>query len=517
MKKWLNIFYIMIFAIVLSLSVFPGTKTFAETVGSFDNESTDEFDEELSEFEDDSELEAGFDADTAVDVSKLKQAESRSPENQFIQFGGFFKEDLGYSYEHESDQPEYSKIRSVLNLAADLKLTKNWRVKAVWNGFFDYAYSNYGRDKFTDETLDTYESESEIRDFFVDGSFTGWLRLKFGRQIIAWGESDVDQITDLANPRDNRELGIVDLEDARIPVLSTKVSFLLGSWETNLVAIHENRPNKAPAAGSEFDPLADLRGMFTINDEEISENNADNTEYLVRVFRSFNGGDIGLVWADVYNDGYHLDFESFNATAPIKKLSVTPRHKRVQTIGLTGNIVRGSWLFKSEVARKSGAALARNQEDLIEQMTTAAILAGTIGKTYFSQETGVVETWSNKDLMLGMFGVEYSGLDDLTLNIEGNFEKIESYEDNLSSSETSGSITFRASYSALNDRFNTIVYWFHLTDDNGDVYRINLDYDLKDALNLSGGFIFYEASDEEALVYPFRKNDRFFTALKYSF
>ncbi|MFH2130292.1 MAG: DUF1302 family protein, partial [bacterium] len=311
------------------------------------------------------------------------------------------------------------------------------------------------------------------------------------------------------------ELGMVDIEDARMPVLATKISLLADAWEVNLVAIHENRPNKIPTVGSEFDPLVRFRNQFTIRDEEIPENSAENTEYLVRVFKTFNGGDLGLVWADVYDDSFYLDFYSYDAIQ--NRLSLTPRHQRTKTVGFSGNLVRSSWLFKTEFARKTGVAIARNQTNLTQQILNAALLAQMTGTAYFSRETQIIKTWSQKNLLQLMLGFEYSGLDDITISLEGDIEKIEDHEDTLGSKETNGSVTLRCDYTALNDTLNATVLWFHLTDSNGDVYRINLGYDLIDALNISGGIILYEASKTDAQVYPYRKNDRLFAALKYSF
>lgn len=513
-----NILFCIVFWSALTIAAWPVAIFGQEGAGvNSDSEIADDFEEDMTGFDEDSDSGDGFSEEAELSADELQDLDLESVENQVVQLGGFFKEDLGYSFEHESDQPEFSRIRSTLNLSAQVRISENWRATMVWNGFYDYAYNYFGRNEFSDETLDTYETESEIRDFFIDGAIFSWMRLKIGRQIIAWGESETNQITDLANPRENRELGMVDIEDARIPVAATKLSIVFNPWEINLVAIHENRPNKTPSEGSEFDTLAALRDSIRINDEEVPENSIENTEYLARIFRSFNGGDLALVWADVYDDGYYLDFESFNALAPVKKLTVTPKYKRFQSIGISGNLVRGSWIFKTELARKTGVAVVRNQVDLVAQMAAAGILAGSTGITYYNKDTGIIETWSEKDLTQGLLAFEFSGFDDLTISLEGSLEKIEDYDENLSSDEISGSVTAHIGYTTLNDRFDADFYWFHLTDDNGEVYRFNVDYDLRDALNLSGGMIFYEAEKSDARVYPFRKNDRVFAALKYSF
>jgi hypothetical protein len=481
-------------------------------------------DSELSDFEEDDTAgfgeEKGF-GDIKVD---LQDTGIMPVEESMITFGGFFKEEADYSY--AKDDPDYSKIRSTLNLSLDLKISEDWQAKIMWNGFYDYVYSYRGRDKFTDETLEVYESESEFRDVYVDGGITRWMRIKIGRQIIAWGQSDTSQITDMANPRDLRELGMVDLEDARIPVGATKLAFLFGSLELDAVAIHEIRVNKTPAAGSEFDFLQDVRALsfYKIDDEEVPESNAENTEYLVRLFKVFNGGDFGVTWADVYEDYFHLDFSKLvvsnvlpDPTKALFQLTVIPRHKRIKTYGFSANLVVGSWLYKTELARKVGIALARNDiETQLKAAVTSVAMSGGSSKI-FDEDSGVIKTWSEKNVLNGMIGVEYSGFTDITLSLEAVGEQIEDYEDNLNSKELTGQLSFIGTYTALNDTFDAQLFWIHFTGDNGDVFRVNAGYDLIDALNLSGGFIVYEATEEDATVYNLRKNDRVFLSLKYSF
>jgi uncharacterized protein DUF1302 len=512
MKVELRRFYFLILFCILSLAAMQTTAVYADTMDSQEIESADT-EEDLAGFDEDEDF--GFSDDSDSDELSSVQDETEDAEGRLLSFGGFFKEDIGYSYEHEENQSDFSKIKSVLNLSLDLKVSEDWRMKGVWNSTYDYAYTYFGRDKFTKETLDAYETESEIRDLYLDGSLSGWLKLQFGRQIIAWGESELEQIVDLANPRDSRELGMVDVEDARIPVFATNVTLLFDSFGVNLVAIHEIRSNKAPADGSEFDPLAGLRNVFDIKEEEVPDSEYDNTEYLIRVFKSFNGGDVGLFWADVYQDSYHLDFESFDAS--INLLSMTPRHKRIQSIGFSGNLVRGPWLFRTEMAMKTRVAVARNQENLSAQIMQTVMSSGITGTTFYSRETQVITTWSEKDLLQCMLGFDYSGFENITFSVEGNLEIIKDHEDKLNSAENSGSLIFHLKHTAMNDTLTSDLFWFHLTEENGDLYRINLDYDLNDALTLSGGAVVYEASKEDAQVYPFRKNDRLFSAIKYSF
>jgi len=481
---------------VLLLSAFFVTATFSSRVLRADShlveQSTTE-DESPEGFEDDEDGMEGFgdEGDESVGLGEIKidmAAIRTEGEVSPYTFGGFIREEIGYSHAH--DDPDFSKIRTTLNLSLDAKFFDDWKGKFVWNGFYDYAYSRQGREKFTDETLDAYESESEIRDFYLDGPLTDWLRVKAGRQIIAWGESDTAQITDMANPRDLREIGMVDIEDARIPVAATKLSALLDSWEFNFVVIHEFRTNKIGTEGSEFDLLGGLRKSgATIEDEDLPEKNKQ-TETLFRVFKSFNGGDFSLVWADTFNDSFYLDRKSSGA--------LVPKYKRVKTLGASGNFVSGSWLFKAELAKKFGKALALSQAEVQGLKSGERI-------------------WSEKDVLEGMIGADYSGISDLTITIEATGEKILAYDDALNDREIGGGFSLRLAHAALNDTLKSTLFWVHYTDNNGDVIRADVSYDLIDALQVSGGVINYLASEPDAVVYPFRDNDRIFASIKYSY
>ncbi len=482
-----------------------------EGLSGFDEEGDDGF----SGFDEESDDESGFGEGGGfgeIEVN-LDDIDLSATEPSAVTFGGFIKEEVDYS--HAYDDPDYSKIRTTLNLNLDWKIADDWKAKIIWNGFYDYSYAHRGRDEFTDETLETYESESELRETFVDGDLTNWFRIKFGRQIIAWGQSEASQITDVANPRDLRELGMVDLEDSRVPVTATKLSFLFGSLELNAVAIHEIRANKIPSTGSEFDLLQDFRiPGIVIEDEEVPESTGENTEYLVRLFKTFNGGDVGIMWADVYDDNAYLEFHELDMDPTSDaQITLVPRHKRFTIFGFSANLVSGSWLFKTEVARRIGVAYARN--DILTQI--GAYTSGPA--TIYDEDSEAVKTWREKNSHSGMLGVEYTGIQDLTISLEVVGERIEEYEEeeNLISKEASAQTVLSVSYTALNDTFEAGLFWINFSDNNGDVIRVNLEYDIIDALAVSGGFINYHATDEEATVYNYRNNDRVFVSLKYSF
>ena len=78
--------------------------------------------------------------------------------------------------------------------------------------------------------LDAYEQESELREVYLQGALASALDIKVGRQIVVWGKSDNIRITDVLNPIDNREPGLVDIEDVRLPLTMSRLDFYFGDW-----------------------------------------------------------------------------------------------------------------------------------------------------------------------------------------------------------------------------------------------------------------------------------------------
>ncbi len=456
----------------------------------------EEEDEDLEGFEDE-DFEEGDDAFEEIEV---KLPVPVSTESQGLSYGGFFREELAYSFQEQDPNlgfvrrgAELSKVRSILNLNLEVDLDKDWKLKISGNAFYDAYYSWEDRDLYPYDTLNVVEREAEFRDTFIEGPLTDSLWLKVGRQIIAWGESEGPAITDMANPRDNREQGVVDIEDARIPIFATKFSYLKEGWEFNVVFTHEFRANKIGVEGFEYDPYASIRSIFEVEFPKQPENHLSNTETLYRLFKSFNGGDISFMYADVFEDEAYLDFDKNTSR-------LIPRYRRIQVYGGSGNYVMGSWLLKLEFAEKHGLGFAR--EDLDKQL---------------ENEVDRPESWSEKNTSEAMLGFDYTGVTDLTATFELGIIKTHDYEDNLMHLELRASSSLILRYDTWNDTLHPQFFWVRLPNDNGDVLRVTVDYDYVDALQLSAGIVVYEASKADNLLYIFRNNDRILASLKYSF
>ncbi len=444
---------------------------------------------------------------TSLDISDVDTSESDSSAHEFY---GFIKEDFGYAPNRDTLQT--AKLKTTVNLTYDIKFGGDWKTKLNIAGFYDAAYSYNGSENYTTELLDSLESEFEAKDFYAEGPLADWLHIRAGRQVVAWGQSEAAQINDLVNPRDNREMGMVDLEDARLPVAATKLVATAGTWEFNLVAMHEFRANKMPANGSEFDFYAPLRAQGVAILESATPETLEQ-EYLARVYKSYNGGNFSLFYGDVYSDSPALAFDSYNFST--KTLTLKPTYEKISSVGFSGNQVLGSWLFRVEAAKKTGVPQMRS--DSSTQLQTGLSTVAMPSNYIYGANSGLVESYSQKDLLQFALGLEYSGISDLTLSVEAAVDQIQDYETNLQSKETTAIATMMVSHSALNDNLTTRVLWFHFTGSNGEVVRVTSDYKVLDGVSIGGGIVEYSATQTDAKLYAFRDNDRIFFNGKYSF
>ncbi len=94
---------------------------------------------------------------------------------------------------------------------------------------------NVGSDGFRDvrdndkENIDNFKPAYDLWEFYVDFS-RGPAFLRIGRQILAWGETDIFRLLDGINPLDNTFGGpFEDLDDRRIPLWMLRGSYNLGT------------------------------------------------------------------------------------------------------------------------------------------------------------------------------------------------------------------------------------------------------------------------------------------------
>ncbi len=392
-----------------------------------------------------------------------------------------------------------SRIKGGLTL--DMKHGDNWQSKFEVVAWYDASWSINGRENYTQDVLDTYESFVDLKDAYIQGSLTKNLDLKFGRQIVIWGKSDSIRITDVINPLDNREPGMVDIEDLRLNETMTRLDYYFGDWGLSAIIIHEPRLEIEAGFGSDYRPS----GIFgepipyaRFPDRVEPDWNLDNTQYAMSLDGRFTGWDLSLYAANVFDSRFDVELVG---AVPLRF------YDKINMIGFATNVVSGGWLLKTEAA-------------LINDVN------------YRSS--------GRKNRLDALIGFDYSGIKDTVISLELANRHIFDYEEKmltLTLQEAAAQNTFpdfvrqnsvqvalRTSYSFDHDNA-TVTYLLSLAGGDGPgssfdggFQRLWIDYKYTDAISLNAGIVDYIGGDS---LIPFYRatedNDRVFVEAKYSF
>ncbi|NOR52103.1 MAG: hypothetical protein GQ470_05735 [Gammaproteobacteria bacterium] len=390
-----------------------------------------------------------------------------------------------YGYAHDAPaagDPDYrglSHLKFGVDLGFDYRINPRWKAHGEAKARYDAGYRLNGRDEFSPTLLDDEEKELEIGELWVRGELADSVDIKVGRQIVVWGKSDNLSVTNILNPIDNRSTGMVDVKDLRLPLMMAKLDYyfagLGGNWGVSAIAIPEISFNKNPLFGSEYYPYPVPQA-----DEVVPEDGPDNIEYALAINGIFSGWDLSLYRAQLFDDNPYFTTEDG-----------TPQllHSRIQMSGVAANSVKGSWLFKGEMAHLSNL-----------------------------RYSNTLSAYRRLDMLLG---VEYAGVKNTALSLELVHRQITDHDSTLQTSgvdESAQQLALSIRNDQMHDRLHLtgLVLLNDISTDNGGILRLSGEYELNDSLAVTLGIVDYISSS----TLPFsgiEDNDRLFTEIEYQF
>ncbi len=429
------------------------------------------------------ELLSGFEEEN--DTQPQTPTQSKGHRDWPVQLDGYLKVGATWNFSHdgpapgETDWRGLSKLRSEAQADLLIKWHQDWRTLVSGKVFYDAAYALRGRDEFTDEVIDAYESESEWREVYLQGRLGSHLDMKIGRQIVVWGRSDNLRITDILNPLDFREPGLTDIEDLRLPVAMSRLDGYAGPWNLTGIALHEIRFDKMPVFGHDFFP-----SPIPLPPEEVPSDGGDNTEWAAALNGIFSGWDISFYWANLFDDTAYVSATTGGG--------LMRRHARVTMWGAAGNLTLGNWLLKGEAAYWSGIRFFNTQGESHQRADALA-------------------------------GIEYGGWDDTTFSIEAAIRHLIDFDERVKAppdfaQEDEITYAMRLTRDFVNETVEVTLLWliYGPLGQDGGLKRLSVQYDWSDAVSITAGVALYQSGDR----YEFQNigdNDRFFLELKYSF
>jgi len=476
-----------------------------DALSGFDEESaTSDFDEDALD---------GFDDGESNNIAMEEESGS-----DWYDFSGYVSILGAYNYAQKAPQalpplPEFandkvmdfrglSRARTKLDLALEMRHSENWKSRIEVIGWYDASWAINGRTNYSDNILETYEYFYDVKDAYIQGTLSDSLDIKIGRQIVIWGKSDSIRITDVINPLDNREPGMVDIKDLRLTETMTKLDYYFGDYGLSGIIIHEPRLEIEPAFGSDYRP----RDVFgpPIPDAKFPEQKQEdwaleNTQFALSLDGRYEGWDLSWYAANVLNNRFGVTYESDG--------TVSRTYEKMYMLGMATNIVSGAWLYKVEAAY-------------------------LMDLDYRSVE-------ENKERLDALVGVDYSGFSKTVLSLELSDRHIFGYEDIMLTNtfllptvqkiipdyvrEDTVQVAARASYTFDHDNatVNYLVSMFGSSSfsfEDGGFQRVWMDYKINDSFTVNGGLVDYLGGDGDIPFYnAIENNDRVYAEVVYNF
>ncbi len=374
---------------------------------------------------------------------------------------GKFVQSMAYSFHNDAPHDGLSSLKSLLFLEYNRELFNGFKLKVNGNTFYDFSYLIKGRDEFYKEDVDELESEVELFDAYIEGEISDNFDIKVGRQVVVWGKSDSIRITDVLNPLDNRRPAMVDIEDLRLPSAMVKFDFYHDEWKISPIMIVEQRFNKNPPFGGDFNPSKKI----------LKQDTPDSFSYALNVAGEFSGFDIDFYLADIYaQDELGLPLINHN--------------EKIKMIGSAFNYVYESWLLKGEVAYKKDFQFLQSGSKKFDRIDT-------------------------------LLGLEYKGIADTTLSYDiankhmsdkSKFFEQDSYQHAFRVTSDFYNSTLHANY---------LIALFGKKLDEGGFQRVWLKYDIADGVSTNFGLVDYIGGNK--MFDAIDDNDMLFLDLSYSF
>lgn len=420
-----------------------------------------------------------------ADANQLEKNEVKKDENN--ETLNLWAE-LGYRSHYGLEDKEdgldfYNKYSGMALTRADLYLKADWKA------------SDFVAVKVSARAYDTHftpeQSFADLDETYIQiGSHQG-LKYSVGRQYVVFGESDYFQVIDVVNPTDERELGLAELDETRLPVSLSRVSYVGYRWGSELVLLHEFRSNRHAESRSDFDPLITLDTNSLIFDPEPEEEFFSNNA-AIRVFFSRPWGDVSVVAAKNYLHSRSVVDISFTDESAFHL-----GYAQYETIGAAVNYILGYWVLKTDFAYKNDLPVIRSTN---------------------SEEGGApipeVDHKSQNELMVGF---RYGGISNVDINFELDSKQIVDFDNEINGNMITTTAVVDVAWRTHRDKLiSSLLIAKGLGGDGSQIFRVKEEYDFNDFISLSVGYIKYSADINDDLYFA-SNNTRVFVGANVTF
>ena len=334
-----------------------------------------------------------------------------------------------------------------------------------------------------------YLLETNLREFYAQTS-RGRLSLKAGKQIVIWGEAEGSAVTDVISPRDQSEFLFTSLENSRRGqiMLTTDYFSTRGRW--TLILNPDAQSNRYPDAGTEYAfPSLAMQPGVSVEDEPLSFA-LKNTEIGLRWWKNLGSTDVSIMAANLLSNDPVYKLEGLDSLGRLVFRTTYPRYYMA---GMTFNHSRGNFLFKGEIAYKTG-------------------------RCFTSADPFDTDRLADLDLIQAAFAMEYDANGAYRLYLEASNQYLPGWTPTISGARRNESaIVAIWSKSFLNDTLE-FSYTFGLQLQDKDIFQqASFSYDINDKLNVTSELTIISPQDRLSTLGFFGDKDRLSISIKYYF
>ena len=303
-------------------------------------------------------------------------------------------------------------------------------------------------------------------------------------------------MTDIISPRDFTESVFTRIEDARLGQMILKADQYADSGQWTLLINPDPQVNIYAEPGHEYatPSMTDTLGSNHIGIEILPDDkpshSIQDTEVGGRWKKTFGKSDISLMAATSLNNSPVFESQGINPQGDIILLPIYPRYTM---IGVAANRAKGNFLFKGELAYKSG-----------RQFNHTNLLA----------DNGLAE----RDVIDVAFGLDYDANGAWQATFEISDQNVLNWNSDLylvRRNETG--LYFNWSEDFLNQTLNTQYTWFFQIQDADSMHRFESEYDINDHWVFKFGLTLFDIRNQNSQLGIFKDRHRIAAQVEVSF
>jgi hypothetical protein len=186
------------------------------------------------------------------------------------------------------------------------------------------------------------------------------LDLRLGRQVVAWGTTDVVNPTDYLAPRDFSEP--LDTDDERLGILAARARLYALGGQLEAVVAPVLTPSRLPGPGSRWFPAlpssmpdpADPSRALDVSYRQLDAGRPAatlrNVQYALRASASLRGWDVSASYFDGWDHQPTIHHEVEHVGEGGIRIGLRPRHHGRRAVGADLATTRGPYGLRAEAA-----------------------------------------------------------------------------------------------------------------------------------------------------------------------